>query len=313
VLCVPPLATVTFDAAPAVFVRLNVAEVVPPDTLAVTVYAPAVALAVAVALVWPLASVAAGTLSLAEAPFTGTAVNVTVAPLTGLLLASVTVTASGLPNAVPTAVLCVPPLATLTFDAAPAVFVRLNVADVVPPETLAVTLYAPTMELAVAVTLATPEEFVIAVGLERVALAPDDGGVNVTVAPLTGLPPPSVTVACNVVANCVPTAALCVAPAVAATAVGTAAAWITGMDAPSTVMCAVREDSDEFAVNENATTPPVWLVMVSQVESLTASSVVPMGSTGSIWSVPAVAGSLNVLGPTKANVSLLRVFKGTSV
>ena len=90
-------------------------------------------------LVWPLLSVVAGVLNVADAPLAG-GVNVTVAPLTGLLLASVTVTCKVLPNAVLTTVLCVPPLATLTFDAEPAVLVRLKMAEVVPPETLAVTV-----------------------------------------------------------------------------------------------------------------------------------------------------------------------------
>ena len=83
-------------------------------------------LAVAVTLVCPLLPVAAGVLSVADAPFAGTAVNVTVVPLTGLLFASVTVTSNGLPKLVPTVALCELPPDTLTFAAAPAVLVRLN-------------------------------------------------------------------------------------------------------------------------------------------------------------------------------------------
>ena len=96
------------------------------------------------------------------------------------------------------------------------------------------------MELAVAFTLATPEKFVAAVGLESVALAPDEGAVKVTVAPLTGLPPPSVTVTCNAVVNCVPTAALCVPPPVAAMNAGT-------------------PDDGPSSATEGCTTPLPWV------------------------------------------------------
>ena len=47
------------------------------------------------------------------------------------------------------------------------------------------------------------------------AVAPLEGAVNVTVTPLMGLPPASVTVACRAVANGVVTVALCGVPAVA--------------------------------------------------------------------------------------------------
>ena len=49
----------------------------------------------------------------------------------------------------------------------------------------------------------------------KVALAPLDGAVNVTVTPLTGLPPASFTVACSAVAKALLIAALCGVPAVA--------------------------------------------------------------------------------------------------
>jgi len=75
----------------------------------------------------------------ALAPLPG-AEKFTVTPETGLLPESVTVTCSGFANAVLIIVDCgVPPVAA-TLAADPAVFVRLNVAGVATPTTLAVTL-----------------------------------------------------------------------------------------------------------------------------------------------------------------------------
>jgi hypothetical protein len=68
------------------------------------------------------------------------------------------------------------------------------------------------------VTLALPELSVVAVPpLERPALAPEPGAPKETVTFGTELPYWSVTVACNMVANCVPTFADCGVPAVAVT------------------------------------------------------------------------------------------------
>jgi hypothetical protein len=67
--------------------------------------------------------------------------------------------------------------------------------------------------------VATPLLFVTAVAVAddpNAALAPVEGAVNVTVTPLTGFPPASVTAACNAVVNTVLIAALCGVPAVAA-------------------------------------------------------------------------------------------------
>jgi hypothetical protein len=69
--------------------------------------------------------------------------------------------------------------------------------------------------LAVAVTPATPEALVTAVGLERVALAPEAGGVKMTVTPGTGLPSASLTVAWRGLGNGVLTPTDCGVPAVA--------------------------------------------------------------------------------------------------
>lgn len=75
----------------------------------------------------------------ALAPVDG-AVNVTVTPLTGLPLASLTVAWSPVVNAVFTAALCGVPAVVVTLDAIPAVFVMLNLAGAGHPATLAVTM-----------------------------------------------------------------------------------------------------------------------------------------------------------------------------
>jgi hypothetical protein len=65
--------------------------------------------------------------------------------------------------------------------------------------------------------VATPLALVVAVAVAdppNVPLAPLPGAVNVTVAPLTGVPP-VVTVACSAVVNAVLTAVLCGVPALA--------------------------------------------------------------------------------------------------
>ena len=66
--------------------------------------------------------------------------------------------------------------------------------------------------------VATPLAFVVDCAVVappvKVPLAPLEGAVNVTVAPLTGLPPLSLTVACMAVANAVLAAMLCGVPAV---------------------------------------------------------------------------------------------------
>ena len=67
--------------------------------------------------------------------------------------------------------------------------------------------------------VATPLVLVVLVAAadpEKLALAPLPGAVNVTVAPFTGLPPLSFTVACSAVAKFAPTVALCGVPALAA-------------------------------------------------------------------------------------------------
>src|ERR1700722_775167 len=73
--------------------------------------------------------------------------NVTVTPLTGLFAVSCTNAANGAVNVPPTPILCGDPLETET-DAAPRL-VRVKVAGVATPATLADTLYVPAAPFAV--------------------------------------------------------------------------------------------------------------------------------------------------------------------
>src|SRR5690242_9286164 len=224
-LCPEPLVTTTLAAGPAVFVSEKFAEVA-PGTLATTLYGPpAVPFAVNVVdVATPLALLPAVfvPVNVPLAPLGG-AVNVTVAPLTGLFPASVTVATNGAANAVLIAALCPEPLVTTTLAAGPAVFVSEKFAEVAPG-TLATTLYGPpAVPFAVnVVDVATPLAFVAAVFTPpaNVPLAPLVGAVNVTTTPLTGLFAASRTVACSCVANAVLIAALCGVPAVAVTLAG---------------------------------------------------------------------------------------------
>jgi hypothetical protein len=96
--------------APAVFVRLKLAVAVTPETVAITVYDPAVVFAVnAGEVATPLELVVAVVVFVAPAnvplaPVAG-AVNVTATPLTGDV-PFITVTCRFLLNAVPTVALC---------------------------------------------------------------------------------------------------------------------------------------------------------------------------------------------------------------
>jgi hypothetical protein len=103
----------------------------------------------------------------------------------------------------------------VVMDTGVEVFVKLNVAGLVTPATVALTTYDPATPLAVALTLARPALLVIAEALDRIALAPDDGAEKVTVTPETGLPPASVTVTCSGVVKALFMAADCVVPPVA--------------------------------------------------------------------------------------------------
>ena len=103
------------------------------------------------------------------------------------------------------------------------VLVMAKTAGVTTPVTVAFTLYAPPVALAVNVgAVATPLAFVVTIAVNppfvppvNVPLAPLAGAVNVTEAPLTRFPPLSFTVACNAVAKAIVTGVLCGVPAVA--------------------------------------------------------------------------------------------------
>ncbi len=116
-------------------------------------------------------------LSVADAPLDGAA-NVTVSPETGFPPESVTVATRVAPNAVKAPVLCGVPLVAAMDAWTPVVFVSANVALFVPD--VAVTLYVPSVAFAVAVTLAWPSEFVVALVALRVAEAPLPGAAKVT-------------------------------------------------------------------------------------------------------------------------------------
>jgi hypothetical protein len=137
--CALPLDTAIEEAAPAVFVSEKLADDETPETDAVTVYEPAVAVAVAATDATPFEPVVAVVApSVAEAAPEG-AENVTVTPDTGLPFASSTVAESDAPNAVPTVVDCdAPPVAAME-AAGPAVFVSEKLADVETPDVDAVT------------------------------------------------------------------------------------------------------------------------------------------------------------------------------
>src|SRR5260370_660491 len=149
------------------------------------------------------------------------AVNVTLNPDTGLIPASVNVTAIGCAHAILICADCgvVPALAVIV-DAVPAVLVSEKLTEVTPVP-LATTLYGPPgVAFEVNGADATPEAFVatviVAVLLPNVPLAPDPGAVNVTLNPDTGLFPASLTVTARAFVNAVLISADCgVVPALA--------------------------------------------------------------------------------------------------
>jgi hypothetical protein len=96
------------------------------------------ALVVSVSVAFPLAKVPLAT---GVPPLAGIgAVNVTTAPLIGLLPLSVTVATSGAANAALIAALCPLPLVAAILAGEPVVFVRVKAAPVNTPEIVAVTV-----------------------------------------------------------------------------------------------------------------------------------------------------------------------------
>src|SRR6266849_5016960 len=142
-LCGVPAVAVMLAGAPSRLVNEKFADVA-PVALATTLYGPpTVAFAVNVAEVaTPLALLVAVFTPPAKvplAPLPG-AVNVTTAPLTGFWPLSSTVATRGAANAVLIAALCGVPLVAVIEAAGPAVFVRLKLAGVDTPGTVAVTV-----------------------------------------------------------------------------------------------------------------------------------------------------------------------------
>jgi len=248
-LCGVPLVAVMLAADPALLVSEKFAGAATPATVAVTVYDPAVAFAVkTVAVATPLEFVVAVLTPPANvplAPLEG-AVNVTTAPLTGLLPASFTVAWNCVANAALMVADWGVPAVAVTLAGAPAVFVREKFAGEATPATAAVTVYEPAVPLAVnTAAVATPLALVVAVLTPpaKVPLAPLDGAANITVAPLTAFPPLSFTVACNCTANAVLTAAFCGVPAVAVIEAAAPGLFVSeklaGLPTPATVAVTV--------------------------------------------------------------------------
>jgi hypothetical protein len=99
---------------------------------------PVTVFAVAITLVWPVAPVTAAALKVASAPVVG-AVKATVTFGTGLPNESVTVTSSAVVKAVPTVAVCPPPAVAVMLTPLPALLVRVKLAAVATPVTVAVT------------------------------------------------------------------------------------------------------------------------------------------------------------------------------
>jgi hypothetical protein len=127
-----PTVAVMLAGGPSKFVKEKLAGVDTPPTLTVTVYCPAVLLAVNVgAVATPCAFVVAvatfpPAAKVPPAPFPD-ATNVTVTPFTGLPLASFTVACSAVVNDVLIMALCPEPALAVMLAAAPAVNVTCTV------------------------------------------------------------------------------------------------------------------------------------------------------------------------------------------
>jgi hypothetical protein len=225
-LCGVPELAEMLAALPKTFVRLKLADADNPVTLALTVYEPVCELAASAgAMATPLALVVtvvvADPLKLAEAPLTG-AVKVTLRPLIGLLLASLTIACRAVLKVLEMLVLCGVPAVAAMLTGIPATlrFVKLKLVGALTPAAAALTLNAPGWEFATSVgAVAMPLAFVVAVAVDDPLNAPpgpEVGAVNVTMTPLTGLPAASSTVACKAVAKAVPAGLVCALPPVAA-------------------------------------------------------------------------------------------------
>jgi hypothetical protein len=160
-------------------------------------------------------------------------VKVTSTPGTGFAKLSRTVALSLCGKGNINSVLCgVPPVAAMLV-AAPDVLPSAKLAGAATPATLALTVKAPVVPLAIRVgAIAIPAALVVAVAVvkpPKAPLAPELGAVNVTVTPEAGFPKPSWTVACNAVPNAVPTTVVCGVPPVATMLAGAAAMIVNEM------------------------------------------------------------------------------------
>src|SRR5579863_3203828 len=196
-------------AGPASFTNANATGGLTPVTEAVTMYPPVTSLARKAgatatpdALVVTLTRLVPVVAKVPLAPVDG-ALKVTVAPGTGFLSASLTVTDSGMVKVEPTGDCCVTPAPGVTLDGAAARLVRVNTAGLVTPWAVAVTVKVPATSFAwIWGETAKPFESVATLALPpaptKVPLAalpppPPDPAENVTMTFCTGLPFASVT------------------------------------------------------------------------------------------------------------------------
>src|SRR5215472_15074421 len=119
----------------------------------------------------------------------------------------------------------------------------------------------------------------------NVPLAPLAGAANVTITPLTALPPESFTVAWSCIANAVLTVALCGVPAVAVIEAAVPAVLVNeklaGAATPATVAVTVYDPAVESAVNvAEVATPNAFVVAV-----LTPPANVPLAPLGGALNV----------------------------
>jgi hypothetical protein len=200
------------DGDPAVPVALKVTgEPERPVEVAVTVLAPADVPSVRVENALPSEPVVV-LVTDREPPPVVTA-NVTLTPLTGLLLASFTITTNGLDNVVPEVALCPFPENRAMLDGDPATPVALNVTGEPerPVEVAAtVLLLVPAVVPSVRVEDALPSEPVVVLVTDREP--PPVVTANVTLAPPTALLLASLTITTKGLDSVVPTVALWLFP-----------------------------------------------------------------------------------------------------
>jgi hypothetical protein len=227
-LCPVPAVAVTLDGAPGLFVRLKLAGVATPLTVAVTVKVPAVLLAVNTAeIATPLAFVVAVFTPPANvplAPLAG-AVKVTSIPGMPLLLASFTVACNVLAYAVLIVAFCGVPVVAVMLAGTTMLLVRVKLAHVARAGVNAATVYVPWVPFDVNTgAVAMPLPLVVTVTVfappANKPVAPTRGAVNTTVAPPTGLLFLSRKMTCRLVANAVLRFAVCGVPALVAIDVG---------------------------------------------------------------------------------------------